>query len=149
MKMLFLIAAMFLSICGAKAQNSNKKIEYLIPPPSGPGTGVCEVTLTVDNVFLLATETCGGYDEHGRTESSRKLFKKEFISNHKYKVSELINTKDGSSFGCEYFEIMDNKLYLYDENKKIINDWFCTYGNIENRKDNLESCDCIFLPIEN
>ncbi len=147
--MLFLIATMFLSICGAKAQNSNKKIVYHIPPPSGPGTGVCYVTLTIQNKYIIAIKTCGGHNEHGHTESSKKLFKKEFISNHKYKVSELINTKYGSSFGCEYFEIMNNKLYLYDENKNVINDWFCKYGNIEIKRENMETCDCVFLPTEN
>lgn len=126
-----------------------EKLTFHIPPPTGPGSGVCQVTLTIDNVFLLATETCGGHDENGHTESTEKLFNIEFKRDFRYKVSELINTELGSSFGCSYFEIKGNKLYLYDENKKIINDWFCTYGNIENREDNLESCDCIFLPSEN
>ena len=123
-----------------------EKLTFHIPPPSGDGTGVCEVTLTIDNVFLLATETCGGHDENGRTESTEKLFNTEFKRDFRYKVSELINTDMGSSFGCEYFEIKENKLYLYDENKKIINDWFCTQGNTEKTEDNLETCDCIFLP---
>lgn len=130
-----------------------EKLTFHIPPPSGPGTGVCEVTLTIDNVFLLATETCGGHEEIGRTESTEKLFNIEFKRDFRYKVSELINTDMGSSFGCEYFEIKENKLYLYDENNKIINDWFCTgKGGLfiaGDNKENMETCDCIFLPSEN
>ena len=127
-----------------------EKLTFHIPPPSGPGTGVCEVTLTIDNDFLLATETCGGHDENGHTESTEKLFNTEFKRDFRYKVSELINTDMGSSFGCEYFEIKENKLYLYDENNKIINDWFCTIGGFAvNYKENMETCDCIFLPSEN
>ena len=127
-----------------------EKLTFHIPPPSGDGTGVCEVTLTIDNVFLLATETCGGHDENGHTESTEKLFNIEFKRDFRYKVSELINTDMGSSFGCEYFEIKENKLYLYDENKKVINDWFCTIGGFAvNYKENMETCDCIFLPSEN
>jgi hypothetical protein len=127
----------------------NEKLIFHIPPPSGIGTGVCGVTLSINNFFLRATETCGGHDDNGHTESTTELFKIELKRDFKYNVSKLINTNWGSSFGCEYFEIKENKLYLYDENYKIINDWFCTYGNIENREDNLESCDCIFLPSEN
>ena len=126
-----------------------EKLTFHIPPPSGYGSGVCQVTLTIDYNFLHATETCGGHDENGHTESTEKLFTIEFKRDYRYKVSSLISAEMGSSFGCEYFEIKENKLYLYDENKKIINDWFCTQGNIENREDNLESCDCIFLPSEN
>jgi len=126
-----------------------EKFTFDIPPPTGFGTGVCQVTLSIDNVFLLATETCGGHDENGRTESTDKLFNIEFKRDFRYKVSNLINKNLGSSFGCEYFEIKENKLYLYDENNKIINDWFCTQGNTEKTEDNLETCDCIFLPSEN
>jgi hypothetical protein len=127
-----------------------EKLTFHIPPPSGTGTGVCAVTLTIDNVFLLATETCGGHDENGHTEFTRKLFNIEFKRDFIYKVSELINTDEGSSFGCEYFEIKENKLYLYDENKKVINDWFCTIGGFAvNYEENMETCDCIFLPSKN
>ncbi|MFM1894651.1 MAG: hypothetical protein RIQ90_1817 [Bacteroidota bacterium] len=133
----------------ATNSKAQEKLTFHIPPPTGPGSGVCQVTLTINNVFLLATETCGGHDENGHTESAEKLFNIEFKRDFRYKVAELINTEMGSSFGCSYFEFKGNRLYLYDENKKIINDWFCTYGNIENREDNLESCDCIFLPSEN
>jgi len=89
-----------------KVQNlkkNNQHIVFDIPSPSGVGTGVCQVTLTIDNGILIATETCGGHDENGHTESVNKLFKIEFIRNHLYKVSKLINTKYGSSFGCEFF----------------------------------------------
>ena len=132
------------------SKQKGEKLTFHIPPPSGPGTGVCDVTLTIDNFFLLATETCGGHDENGHTESTEKLFNIEFKRDFRYKVSELINTNMGSSFGCEYFEIKENKLYLYDENNKIINDWFCTIGGFAlNYEENMETCDCIFLPSEN
>ena len=120
----------------------NQKIIFNIPSPSGPGSGVCSVTLTIDGSYLTATETCGGHNENEHTESTEKLFRVGFLKSHKYKVSKLINTNDGSSFGCEYFEIKENKLYLYDENMKIINDGFCCFFN-------KETCDCIFLPTEN
>lgn len=126
-----------------------EKIIYHIPPPSGPGTGVCEASLTIENNFILATAICGGHDEHGRTESTEKLFKTEFKQNYKYSVSKVIKpNSDGDEFlfGCAYFEIKENKLYLYDENKKIINEWFCKYGNTGNKTEDMESCDCIFLP---
>lgn len=131
-----------------KVEKKKQHIVFNIPSPSGPGTGVCQVTLTIENRILIATETCGGHDENGHTESINKLFKIEFIKNHLYKVSDLINTKYGSSFGCEFFEIKENKLFLYDINKKILNEWFCTEGKIENRIENMETCDCIFLPYE-
>jgi|LauGreDrversion4_2_1035121.scaffolds.fasta_scaffold07795_1 hypothetical protein len=127
-----------------------EKLTFHIPPPSGDGTGVCEVTLTIDNFFLLATETCGGHDDWGRTESEEELFKIQFKRDFKYKVSELINTEMGSSFGCEYFEIKENYLFLYDENDNIINDWFCTVGGFAlNYKEGMETCDCIFSPSKN
>jgi len=126
----------------SEIKKNNEKIIFRIPPPSGPGSGVCEVTLTIDGNYLIASETCGGHDENGHTESSQKLFRVDFLKSHKYKVSKLINTNDGNSFGCEYFEIKENKLYLYDENLKIINDGFCCFFN-------KETCDCIFTPTEN
>ena len=125
-----------------------EKLTFYIPPAQGPGSGVCSVTLSIDNFFLLATLTCNGIsnDGNGHTESKEKLFNIKFKRDFRYKVSKINN---GEYLDCEYFEIKENKLYLYDENNKIINEWFCTYGNIENREDKLESCDCIFLPSEN
>ena len=128
----------------------SEKLIFDIPPPSGVGTGVCSTTLTVDNFILLANETCGGHDDNGHFESTQELFHIAFKRDFKYKVSELINIDFGSSFGCEYFEIIENKLYLYDENKKVLNEWFCTlYGNAVNYEENMETCDCIFLPSKN
>lgn len=130
-------------------KTNNQKIVFFIPPPSGPGTGVCDVTLSIEKMQMTGTENCGGHDENGHTESTIKLFKVPFVENQFYKVSDLIDTTYESSFGCAYFEIKGGKLYLYDENKNIINDWFCTFGKIENRKENMETCDCIFMPSEN
>ncbi len=160
-----IFVSVFFVSCGGSNQNQTKqtskdsiinsshmgeKLTFHIPPPTGPGTGVCEITLTIDNFFLLATETCGGHDENGRTESTQELFQIEFKRDFKYKVSELINMDFGSSFGCEYFEFKENKLYLYDENKMIINDWFCTVGGFAvSYEENMETCDCIFLPSKN
>lgn len=127
----------------------NQKIVFIIPPPTGPGSGVCDVTLSIEKMQMTGTENCGGHDENGHTESTSKLFKVPFVENQFYTVSDLIDTTYESSFGCAYFEIKGGKLYLYDENKNIINDWFCTFGKIENRKENMETCDCIFLPSEN
>jgi len=127
-----------------------EKLTFHIPPPSGPGTGVCEISLNIENNFLIATETCGGHNETGHYESTEKLFRIEFKRDLKYKVSELIDTNYGNSFGGEYFEIKENKLYLYDENKQIINDWFCTVGGFAvNYKENMETCDCVFFPSDN
>jgi hypothetical protein len=133
-------------------EQMGEKLTFHIPPPTGPGTGVCEITLSIDKSFLLATETCGGHDEYGRTESTEKLFNIEFKRDFRYKVSELFDTDMGRgyAFGCEFFEIKENKLYLYDENNKIINDWFCTVGGFAvNYEENTETCDCIFFPSEN
>lgn len=127
----------------------NNKIIFNIPPPSGPGTGVCQVTLKIENNKIEAIQTCGGHDENGRTESSSQLFKVNFMQNHKYKISKLFDTSQGSAFGGEFFEIKDNQLYLYDENLNIINEWFCTHGNIPKNMRDKETCDCIFLPSEN
>ena len=144
MKTILIISTVILSF------NSFSQVTFHIPPPSGPGSGVCDITLSIDNFFLRATETCGGHDDNGHTESTEELFKIEFKRDFKYKVSELINLDLGSSFGCEYFEFKENKLYLYDENKMIINDWFCTVGGFAvNYEENMETCDCIFLPSEN
>ena len=135
---------MLLTVGFTNAQKS--KIIFNIPPPSGYGSGVCEVTLTIDEKYILATETCGGNNGDEHTESSEKLFKVNLMKNYKYKISKLYNTSNGNSFGSEYFEIKENKLYLYDENLKIINEWFCTLGKIPASMKNKETCDCIFLP---
>ena len=125
---------------------------YYIPSPTGPGTGVCEVKLIVINDNLIAEETCGGHDDYGRTETTEILFETDFKSNYKYKVSDLINTSLGSSFGCDYFEIKDQKLILYDSDLNIVKDWFCVYGRAEalidlsyEEREEQSECDCIFL----
>jgi hypothetical protein len=124
-----------------------EKLTFYIPPATGPGAGTCSVTLSIDNFFLLATLSCGQPDENlTYKEITEKLFNIKFKRDFRYKVSKINN---GAGLGCEYFEIKENKLYLYDENNKIINAMYCKYGNIENREDKLESCDCIFLPSEN
>jgi hypothetical protein len=130
------------------AKTINQKLVFNIPPASGPGTGVCFVDLHIEKMQLTAIETCGGHNEEGHTETTSKLFKVPFVENQKYKVSDLRESAGGGAIECEYFEFKGNKLYLYDENKKIINDWFCTFGNIENRQENMETCDCVFLPSE-
>lgn len=120
---------------------------YNIPPPSGPGTGVCQVDLIVFNGKLIAEETCGGHDEFGHTESSERLFEIDFKTENKYRVSQLMNTSSGSSFGCDYFEFKDQKLFLYDSDLNIVKDWFCTYGKAEALKDlsyEKSECECIF-----
>jgi hypothetical protein len=76
----FLTLLVIFTGCGAKEEKNiaskqkGEKLTFHIPPPSGPVTGVCDVTLTIENFFLLATETCGGHDENGHTESTEKLF---------------------------------------------------------------------------
>lgn len=109
--------------------------DYHIPPPSGPGTGVCSETLTIKDRRLIGTETCGGHDENGHTESHDELFNVDFRANKVYKLSGLFDTKDGHAFGCDYFEFKNNKLYLYDEKMKIINEDFCGFF--------AKKCDCI------
>ena len=131
-----------------KEKNSSKMI-FNIPPPSGPGTGVCNVSLTIDSKYIIANQTCGGHNENGHIESTEELFNVPFVKNRKYKVSKLFDTSNGSSFGCEYFEIKENKLYLYDEKMKLVNDWFCIYGNTLQDYSNRETCDCIFSPSKN
>lgn len=127
-----------------------EKLTFDIPPTSGYGTGVCAITLNIENLFLIASLTCGGHNETGRTESTKKLFKIEFKRDYIYKVSEIINSNDRCFFSCEYFEIKGKKLYLYNENKKVINDWFCTQSRFAvNYVENMETCDCIFHPSEN
>jgi hypothetical protein len=118
---------------------------YFIPPPTGPGTGVCEITLFIKKGKLIAKETCGGHDENGRTEHTSTLFRTVFRKNYKYEVAALVKSGDGASFGCVYFEFKDDKLYLYDENQIILTEWFCIYGNTEQDMRNEDSCDCIFL----
>ena len=130
-------------------ETSIQPIVFNIPPPTGPGTGVCEVSMTIQNNKLTARETCGMHIEETRTESKQILFKTFFKKNHQYKVSDLFNTDEGNSLGCDYFEFKGNKIFLYDENKKLLNDWFCIYGNTPRNMIDKESCDCIFLPSEN
>jgi hypothetical protein len=125
---------------------NNEKLTFNIPPPTGPGTGVCEVTLKIDNNTITGIETCGGHDENGRTESSDKIFSIPFKTNYMYKVSNLFDTKNGNSLGCDFFEIKSSKLYLYNNKKEILSEWFCIYGNTSENMINEEKCDCIFLP---
>jgi hypothetical protein len=132
----------------AEAEESQKSIIYRIPPVTGPGTGICEVYLKVEDKNLTAYETCGGHDENGRTESTSKLFSTGFRENHPYRVSELNGSGDDGNFGCRYFEFRDGKLYLLDESRKIMNEQFCVNGNTETDMSASQSCDCIFLSDE-
>ncbi|MCF8407660.1 MAG: hypothetical protein K9G36_01695 [Crocinitomicaceae bacterium] len=109
--------------------------DYYLPPPTGPGTGVCSESLTVKNKRLIGIEICGGHNENGHTESHDKLFNVDFKANKVYKVSSLFDTRQGHAFGCDYFEFKNNKLYMYDENMKIVNEDFCC-GFVK-------KCDCI------
>ena len=109
--------------------------DYHLPPPTGPGTGVCSESLTVKNKRLIGIEICGGHNENGHTESNDKLFNVDFKANKVYKVSSLFDTRQGHAFGCDYFEFKNNKLYMYDENMKIVNEDFCC-GFVK-------KCDCI------
>jgi hypothetical protein len=109
--------------------------DYHLPPPTGPGTGVCSESLTVKNKRLIGIEICGGHNENGHTESHDKLFNVDFKANKVYKVSSLFDTRQGHAFGCDYFEFKNNKLYMYDENMKIVNEDFCC-GFVK-------KCDCI------
>jgi hypothetical protein len=124
-----------------------EKLSFAVPPPSGYGSGVCSFDITINGSMIIGTETCGGHDEYGHTESSKTIFKIKYIKNHKYKVSDLVKTEDGSSIACEYFEIKSNKLYLYDGNLNIINDVFCSWGNKVSQTPEYEPCDCIFNPM--
>ena len=130
-----------------KAPSNN--LFFSVPPPTGPGSGVCSVNLVIRNSTIEGTESCGGHDEMGHTESSETIFKVKFIKNHKYKVSDLLKNGSGGSIGCEYFEIASNKLYLYDENLNIINDAYCQWGNTVNPINDNETCDCVFFPSPN
>lgn len=126
----------------------NEKLTFHIPPPTGPGTGVCQVTLKIENNTLTGIETCGGHDENGQTETSDKIFSVPFKTNYMYEVSKLFDTKYGHSLGCDFFEIKSSKLYLYNDKKEILSEWFCIYGNTSENMIDEEKCDCIFMPSE-
>lgn len=121
-------------------EEERKEIEsysgnYCIPPPTGPGTGVCTVCIEIKNGFIIAEQECGGHDEHGRTSETETLFKVKLELNKKFKLSNLFDVSGGHAFGCEYFEFKNNKLYLYDENMKVVDDDFCGFF--------VKKCDCI------
>jgi hypothetical protein len=110
--------------------------DYYLPPPSGPGSGVCFESLTIKNKRLIGTEICGGNDwVNGHYETQKILFNVEFKPHKVYKVSSLFDTRKGHAFGCDYFEFKNNKLYMYDENMKIVNEDFCC-GFVK-------KCECI------
>ena len=147
-----LIAVCSSALVQAQISNPNSEILnatiYSIPPPSGTGTGVCSVELKIykSSNMLKAVETCGGHDENGHTEYSEEIFMIGYKPNFKYDLTALIDTAYGNVFGCVYFEFKENMLYLYDNNFKVIHDWFCTEGHTPKREVNADSCDCIFLP---
>lgn len=122
-------------------EDEKKEIEsytgtYHIPPPSGPGTGVCFDKLIISNSRLICEEICGGNDwVNGHFETQKILFNVEFKPQKVYKVSSLFNTSEYGALGCDYFEFKNNKLYMYDENMKIVNEDFCC-GFVK-------KCDCI------
>lgn len=129
-------------------EEERKEIEsytgtYHIPPPTGPGTGVCEVYIYVKKGEIVAEQTCGMHVEPwGRTSAEKILFKTDLKLNKKYKLSQLFDVSGGHAFGCEYFEFKDHKLFLYDDKLKVVNDWFCCllYGGISDIEN---KCDCI------
>jgi hypothetical protein len=138
-----------------KSTKSSPEVIFNIPPESGPGSGVCQVTLSIKNGYMKAIEICGGHGgpnfEH--TTSGGFLFKTKFIPDFMYQESKLRNTRDGNSIPGNYFKISGNKLYLYNEKQEILNDFFCTYGKTDynNKGKKFElmgegSCDCIFYP---
>jgi hypothetical protein len=122
-------------------EDEKKEIEtysgnYFVPPPSGPGTGVCSDNLIIKNNRLICEEICGGNDwVNGHFETQKILFNVEFKPHKVYKVSSLFNITEYGALGCDYFEFKNNKLYLYDENMKIVNEDFCC-GFVK-------KCDCI------
>lgn len=140
-------------------EEERKEIEsytgnYTIPSPSGRAltitqtVGRYEITLKVENGLLSVIEETGNYRNSENLSDvyteTKTLIITEFKLNKKYKVSTLINIKNNSAFGCEYFEFKDHKLFLYDDKLKVVNDWFCCplydggeMFDVENK------CDCI------
>lgn len=128
-------------------EDEKKEIEsyfgnYCIPPPTGPGTGVCTVCIEIKNGFIIAEQECGGHDEHGRTSETETLFKVKLELNKKFKLSNLFDVSGGHAFGCEYFEFKDHKLFLYDDKLKVVNDRFCCLL-YDGMFDFENKCDCI------
>lgn len=134
---------------GGHAESSNMNFdysgEYLVPPPSGMGTGTCYIKLEVRADLLKAVHTCGGHNQNGHTEKTQVLFGTDFKQNYKYRVTDYAGGSELDVFGCEYFEFKNGKLYLYDSNFNIIHDWFCTQGKKDSQVDENGNCDCIFL----
>jgi hypothetical protein len=125
---------------------ANEKLTFHIPPPTGPGTGVCQVTLKIENNTLTGIENCGGHNGEEHTETTNKIFSVIYKPNHLYEVSTLFDTENGHSFGCDFFEIKSSKLFLYNKKKEILKEWFCIYGNTTENMIEEEKCDCIFMP---
>ena len=146
MKFILLIIITSISNCCLFAQSSsnyNYNGVYSCPPLSGPGTGVCFVDLRVKNGQIKGVETCGGHDDLGRTESSSTIFVTTFRENYLFRLDNLLKKYDETSFPGFFFKFKLGKLYIYDENEKIVHDFACCYGGDERTKDEEGACDCV------
>jgi YD repeat-containing protein len=130
--------------------SSSLNLIFEVPSSSLPNSGGCKVILKIKNNLISAFEYCEGVDTSNFELMADKkiIFKLKFIENNMYKISEILQ-KNWSSVECEYIQIKDKTLYLYDKNFNVVRSWFCLYGNILKKNCSEVICPCIFLPYSN
>jgi PBP1b-binding outer membrane lipoprotein LpoB len=114
---------------------------YTIPQSSGIGSGVPTTEFEVTNNRIIGRLYSPGYDENGRTEDISELFDIAFIENKKFNYKEI----GGEEEVFNFFEFKNGKLYLFDNDGRIIHDNFCTFGRTEKDFTGSTACDCIFI----
>lgn len=147
MKYFILLNSLFFSLhlLAQNSSNYNYNGTYACPSLSGPGTGICYVDLYVKKGKIKAVEICGQHidPDQGRTESKSTIFTTDFRENYLYRLRSFLKHPEESSFPGASFKFKSGRLYIYDENNKIVHEYGCCWGGDKSSKDEEDACDCI------